>query len=956
VRVRPRQIAPIALLLGLAIAGFVIAHLLAERDARRDAEHRAEVAAAQMRDRVAQGASLTESLRRFMLDAVVTGVTSDRFARNASRWLSPADFPAAAWVERVPRAQRAAYERRTGEPIVTPDALRRIVPPDASYFPATLVSGFPPFDLPAIDLGGVPGMAATMARATRLGGVAATPMTTPRTGPAGLYLVAPAPTLVEDVLLPGHVVVFVPEATLREATDEPTVRITAPGARARPDTAVKTFAAAGRQFDVAVPQESVQGGVAAVPWIVLAAGVILAGLAAALGVNAARRARAQEELDRIFTLSPDVIAVADFDGHFTRVNPAVEQVLGYTQEEFLARPYLDLVHPDDRARTGDEVTAIGHGKTTLAFENQYLAKDGTYRVLEWTAAPVVEQQTMYGVARDVTDRRRAQAELARLAGEQAALRRVATLVAEEAPQAAVFTAIAEEAGRLIGIETIRMLRYEQDGSALVVATWGKAAEAFPTGSRVRLEGDSAAAQVLRTGLPVRIDDYTSIAGPLAASVRAMGIRTGVAVPILVDGRLWGAMTANTTRDEPLPPDTEVHFGDFTELLATAIANTEARAEVARLAEEQAALRRVAVLVAEGAPPSAVFDAVAGEMEALLDADQVALNRFQPDDEIVVLAHRGLDVARTPVGSRVSTKGQSVTAMVRRTGKPARMEGYRTAEGAIAELARATGLRSSVSAPIVVEGRVWGVITASWKHEQSPPPETEQRMARFAELLGTAIVNAHTRDQLTASRARLLTAGDDARRRVVRDLHDGAQQRLVNAIVSLKLAQRALRDEEDSNAEELVDEALVHAEEGNEALRELARGILPSALTRGGLQSGVGSLAARLNVPVDVDVPARRFPAEIEASAYFIVAEALTNVVKHSRARRAGVRVSPADGALRVEVRDDGVGGADPDGHGLVGMRDRVTVLGGTLHVESPPGGGTLVSATLPLATAVGPGA
>jgi signal transduction histidine kinase len=339
-----------------------------------------------------------------------------------------------------------------------------------------------------------------------------------------------------------------------------------------------------------------------------------------------------------------------------------------------------------------------------------------------------------------------------------------------------------------------------------------------------------------------------------------------------------------------------------------------------------------------------------------DADQVALNRFEPDDEIVVLAHRGLDVARTPVGSRVSTKGQSVTAMVRRTGKPARMEGYWTAEGAIAELARATGLRSSVSAPIVVEGRVWGVITASWKHEQSPPPETEQRMARFAELLDTAIVNAHTRDQLTASRARLLTAGDDARRRVVRDLHDGAQQRLVNAIVSLKLAQRALRDEKDSDAEELVDEALVHAEEGNEALRELARGILPSALTRGGLQGGIGSLAARLDVPVDVDVPARRFPAEIEASAYFIVAEALTNVVKHSRARRAGVRVSPADGALRVEVRDDGVGGADPDGHGLVGMRDRVTVLGGALHVASAPGGGTLVSATLPLATATGPGA
>jgi signal transduction histidine kinase len=217
------------------------------------------------------------------------------------------------------------------------------------------------------------------------------------------------------------------------------------------------------------------------------------------------------------------------------------------------------------------------------------------------------------------------------------------------------------------------------------------------------------------------------------------------------------------------------------------------------------------------------------------------------------------------------------------------------------------------------------------------------------MLDTAIANAHSRDQLMASRARLLTAGDEARRRVVRDLHDGAQQRMVHTIVTLKLAQRAFRDE-DGEAESLVGEALEQAEQANRELRELAHGILPAVLTQGGLRAGVASVVTRLNLPVEVDVPAERLPAQIEASAYFIVAEALTNVVKHSHAGRAEVTASLEDGMLRIDVRDNGAGGADPDGHGLVGMRDRVMTLGGRLEIESPAGGGTLVAATLPLST------
>jgi signal transduction histidine kinase len=369
--------------------------------------------------------------------------------------------------------------------------------------------------------------------------------------------------------------------------------------------------------------------------------------------------------------------------------------------------------------------------------------------------------------------------------------------------------------------------------------------------------------------------------------------------------------------------------------------------VERLAEEQAALRRVATLVAEGSPPAAVFDAVAGEMERVLNADQVALNRFEPNAEIIVLAHRGLDVSRTPVGSRVSTVGESVTATVRRTGRPARMEGYERAEGDLAEIARVTGLRSSVSAPIVVEGRLWGLITASWKGEQSPPAGTEQRMVRFAQLLATAIANADSRDQLQASRARLLSAGDEARRRVVRDLHDGAQQRMVHLIVTLKIAQRAFQ-QQDGRGESLLADALDHAEQGNAELRELAHGILPAVLTRGGLRAGVDAFLARIDLPVRMEIPDERHPSEVEASAYFIVAEALTNVVKHSRAERAEVKASVEDGDLRVEVHDLGIGGADPQGHGLLGIADRVTALGGQLRVCSPPDGGTRVTAIIPL--------
>ena len=219
-----------------------------------------------------------------------------------------------------------------------------------------------------------------------------------------------------------------------------------------------------------------------------------------------------------------------------------------------------------------------------------------------------------------------------------------------------------------------------------------------------------------------------------------------------------------------------------------------------------------------------------------------------------------------------------------------------------------------------------------------PSDSEQRLGDFTELVATAIANADGRAQLVASRARLLTAGDDARRRLVRDLHDGAQHRLMHTIITLKLA-RLAAENDDESADDLLAQALDQTEQTNAELRELAHGILPPVLAHGGLRAGVDALVSRVSVPVAVSVDGERLPPEIEASAYFVVAEALTNVVKHSHAESAEVKVWIEDSVLHLDVQDDGVGGARPDGTGLLGLNDRLATLGGRLRVDSPPGRG-----------------
>jgi signal transduction histidine kinase len=533
---------------------------------------------------------------------------------------------------------------------------------------------------------------------------------------------------------------------------------------------------------------------------------------------------------------------------------------------------------------------------------------------------------------------------AELAEEQAALRRIATLVARGAPREEIFTGIASEIGHLFGLEDARMVRYEDDRIGVIVASSGPAEDFFPVGHRIPVDVDSAVSRVLRTGEPVRIDDYGPATGAIAKAARSMGIRCVVAAPISVEGRLWGAMTAGTTRDEPLPPETEARLGQFTELMATAVANAEARVAVAHLADEQAALRRVATLVAQDVPAGELFRAVAHEVGTLLGTDFAGMARFDADAVTIVASS---DEELLPIGTRHSDDA-SASAEVYRTGRSVRVDGmdWSAVRGIIGTAAGRLGVISTVASPILVEGSTWGALSVSSTVEQLPL-DTEERLEEFSELVATAISNAEARTEVAASRARIVAAADEERRRVVRDLHDGAQQRLLHTILILKLAQRASQHEEE-DVPALLTEALDSAEQGMAELRELAQGILPGVLTRGGLRAGVKALASRTPVPVEIGVSVGRLPAAVEATAYFVVAEALTNVAKHAHAEHAEVTARIVDGTLAVEVRDDGAGGARTDGSGLIGLADRVAALDGQLQVESPADGGTLLMAAIPL--------
>jgi signal transduction histidine kinase len=542
-----------------------------------------------------------------------------------------------------------------------------------------------------------------------------------------------------------------------------------------------------------------------------------------------------------------------------------------------------------------------------------------------------------------------------LAEEQAALRRIATLVARGVPPEEVFAAVTEEVGRLLATGFAGMARYESDNTVTVLATW--AAEDEHGGAHPLvpgpwpLEGGDLASMISRTGQPVRIDDYHGVPGPIAAFVRdELGIGSSVGSPIVVEGRLWGALFVHAKQtSQPLPGDTESRLAGFTELVATAIANAEARAEVGRLAEEQAALRRVATLVAREASPTEVFSAVTEELGRLLGADIAALVRLETGNTaIVVAAWSEGEGDQVPIGTLIPLEYESVATMVLRTGRPARADSYEHASGPIAALVRQLGVTSTVGTPIVVEGRLWGGMSVSSRKPEPLPTDTESRIADFAELIATAIANADARTALTASRARVVAAADETRRRIERDLHDGIQQRLVSLGLELRAAQATVPPQLGE-----LEGALSHVVEGLasafDELREISHGIHPAILSEGGLEPALRALCRRSAVPVELDLHAeRRLPERVEVATYYVVSEALTNAAKHARASVVKVELDTHDAILQLAIRDDGIGGADLNqGSGLVGLSDRIEALGGTLEVTSPAGNGTTLLVEVP---------
>ena len=536
---------------------------------------------------------------------------------------------------------------------------------------------------------------------------------------------------------------------------------------------------------------------------------------------------------------------------------------------------------------------------------------------------------------------------ANLRAREASLRRIASLVAGGAASSEVFAAIAREVSRVIGLPLVAIWRFEDDRTATVIAAWGELPHPFQTGTSWPLDGPTICAQVLRTGRPAKIDDFAAVPGTIADAARETRIRACAGAPIIIDGAVWGAMSADSIDPQPLPDRVEERLAEFTELLAAAIASSTSREQIATLAEEQAALRRVATLVARESPPAEIFAAVAEEVGRLLRVEDTTIFRYEDDGTAMVVADRGVRGVPLPIGSRMPLEGDSATARVRRTGRPARVDDFTHATGPLADYTRDAGIGSTVGSPIVVDGRIWGAMIAATRTDEPMPPATETRMGAFTELVATAISNVQARADLAASRARIVAAADDERRRLVRDLHDGAQQRLVHTVVTLKLAMREL-EQDDDDGTRLVAEALHHAQDAIDELRELAHGILPAALSRGGLRAGVEALTARMPVRTECDLSVDRLPQEVEATAYFVIAESLTNVAKHAGASRAAVLAHVHDGTLEIRVRDDGVGGARPDESGLLGLADRLAVLGGRLTVDSPADGGTLVAADIPV--------
>jgi signal transduction histidine kinase len=480
-------------------------------------------------------------------------------------------------------------------------------------------------------------------------------------------------------------------------------------------------------------------------------------------------------------------------------------------------------------------------------------------------------------------------------------------------------------------------------------------------------GVMLAALVVLTELPPQRDVPYIVFPVLLWAALRFGPRGAATATLLVSSiTVWntaqadGPFVRGSITDSLLSTQLFVAVTALTSLILAAVTAERASAAVAlasseaaqrTLADEQAALRRVATLVAGEAPPSRVFERVTEEVGRLLGLPGAS-----------VLHYEGAGTARVvgawseegrplfPVGASLDLGGDTVVAKVLRSGRPQRVDRYEEAGGSVAESMRSFGYRAAVAAPVTVGGRLWGALAGATGSDEGIPAGLEQRLCDFAELVAQALANADAWEKVADSRARLVEVGDAERQRLERNLHDGAQQRLVSVALRLNMVSAKLDSDPRGARAELAagQEDLRH---GLTELRELARGIHPVVLTERGLGPALDALLARAPLPVEIsELPEGRLAASVEAAAYYVVVEAVANVGKYARASSATVSISCSNGTTNVMVSDDGVGGADPaHGSGLRGLAARVEALNGHLHVDSAPGGGTRVRAEIPSA-------
>jgi PAS domain S-box-containing protein len=576
----------------------------------------------------------------------------------------------------------------------------------------------------------------------------------------------------------------------------------------------------------------------------------------------------------------------------------------------------------------------------LARANEWLPTDAESRLARFS-----------DLAGTAISHMQARDEFRRLADQQAALRAVATLVASGAEAAEVFDAVAEHTGQMLGATSVNLAQFTTDGFNLTVAGWSIRDTHVPTGTRLPLEGDTINAAIQRSAAPARFDSYEGAEGKLAGLIRQRGIRSEVGAPVVVDGKVWGALIAGWDTPEPPPAHGESDIADFAELVGTAVSSAQAASDLRGLLEEQAALRRIATLVAGQADPSDVFAAVVQETGRVLNAEATDLWQYEGETAKYVASWSRAGTVSFP--ETFELRGTSVGRLVLDTGRAARVDDYAKADridpGPVSSTFRDLGISAAIGSPVIVDGRTWGVMSACRLDGNPFPAGAEDRLALFTDLVATAIANAANIGELVRSRARIVTAGDEARRRIEQNLHDGIQQRLVSIGLDLRLLKdRAV--EGDQVPVPALDAVVAELEESLEELRDIARGLHPPILAEAGLGPALKALARRSTIPVELNVHlAARPNAATETATYYVVAEALTNAMKHSSASLVRIEVSENDPWLSVAIQDDGIGGASVrHGSGLLGLSDRVTAIGGAFAVSSPTGSGTRLEVTLPL--------